>query len=225
MLDQDSSVVSEACNTVVMSSHRRAAHYNPAARTWTAETTLSAGEIRSIDEFHGQFPGGPTRLVRLDDVAEELGVGAVYLKDESSRFGLPSFKILGASWGTFRALVRRLGLPVDTGLAAVKAALGARPITLYAASEGNHGRAVARMGSLLSVPAEIHVPADMHESTLAAIQGEGARVVVGEGTYDDALGTALRAAEHEDGLLIQDYSFEGYRDVPQVSRLIPLHQI
>ncbi|POR38773.1 Acetylornithine deacetylase [Tolypocladium paradoxum] len=200
-----------------MSCHRRPVHLNPAASTWTAEATISAEETRSIDKFHSQFPGGPTRLVRLDGVAKELGVGAVYLKDESNRFGLPSFKILGASWGAFRALVRQLNLPIDTDLATLKAALAARPIALYAASEGNHGGALARMASLLSVPAEIHAPVTMHESTVAAIESEGARVVVGKGTYDDAVETARRAAEQKDGLLIQDYSFQGYQDVPQAT--------
>ncbi|UNI24357.1 Diaminopropionate ammonia-lyase [Purpureocillium takamizusanense] len=198
-----------------MSSLRRPLLFNEAAKTWTAPVALTAEEKHAIDTFHGQFPGGPTRLVSLDDIACELGVAAVYLKDESHRFGLPAFKILGASWGTYRALARRLNLAIDTPLPALKEALAGETVTLYAASEGNHGRAVARMGSLLSIAAEIHVPHDMHRTTKEALENEGAKVVVNSGTYDDALETAKKAAESEGGVLVQDFSFQGYEDIPK----------
>lgn len=200
-----------------MALFRRAVQLNPGAASWSADCSLSADDTRLIDRFHGQFPDGPTRLVSLDDVAKDIGVKAVYLKDESTRFGLPSFKILGASWGTFRAITQKLNLPLDADLAVVKGALAPRPIPLYAASEGNHGRAVARMGSLLSVPAEIHVPSDMPLETIKRLEEEGAKVVVNAGNYDDAMDTAREAAATTGGLLVQDYSFDDYREIPQVS--------
>lgn len=199
-----------------MSALRRPLRLNPGAGAWTAPAALSAAERDAMDALHSQLPGGPTRLVRLDAVAQELGVRAVYVKDEGCRFGQPAFKILGASWGAFRALVDGLGLCIDTPLTALREALAAQPIALYAASEGNHGRAVARMASLLSVPSEVHVPHDMHGATRAALEAEGARVVVCDGTYDDALDAARLAAARGGGLLIQDFSFDGYEDVPKV---------
>ncbi|PHH84655.1 hypothetical protein CDD83_1591 [Cordyceps sp. RAO-2017] len=203
-----------------MSALRRSIHHNPGARTWAAAASASTEEADAVRRFHGHFPGaggcGSTRLVSLDDVASHLGVRHVLVKDESCRFGLPSFKILGASWATFRALARRLSLPLDEAdLSTLSRALAARPVTLYAASEGNHGRAVARTAKLLDLPAEIHVPADMQPSTIDSLQTEGARVVVAA-SYDDALHAARRAADlSQHGLLIQDFAFDGYQDVPQ----------
>ena len=178
-------------------------------------------ESQALDRFHGSFPGGgPTRLVRLDGLASALGLKAVFVKDESTRFGLPSFKILGASWGTFRAVAKRLGIPLEKAdIASLKDGLTRQPVTLYAASEGNHGRAVAHMARLLGASSEIHVPATMHAATIANIESEGARVIVNKGTYDDAMDTAKEQAGRRKGghgLLVQDYSFADYTEIPQV---------
>ncbi|KYK59788.1 acetylornithine deacetylase [Drechmeria coniospora] len=195
-----------------MSSRRRPLHRNPAAQSWTAVAPEPAEEM-AVEKFHLQFPGGPTRLLPLEDLARELGVAAVYLKDETCRFGLPSFKMLGASWAAFRALVERLRLPTDTSLAVLSETLARKPVTLCAASKGNHGRAVARMGALLAVPVVIYVSSDTHRSTVASLESEGAKVVVGKGTYDDALESARRTAEENRWLLIQDFAFDEHRDM------------
>jgi len=61
-------------------------------------------------EFHKRLPGyRPTPLRCLPELASRFGVGEVILKYESDRFGLPAFKILGASWAAYRAAVQRLG--------------------------------------------------------------------------------------------------------------------
>jgi threonine dehydratase len=73
------------------------------------------------------------------------------------------------------------------------------------------------MGSLLGVPAEIHVPSDMPPETIRRLEEEGAKVVVNAGTYDDAMDTAREACRASGGLLVQDYSFDDYKDIPQVS--------
>ncbi|OAQ68575.1 acetylornithine deacetylase [Pochonia chlamydosporia 170] len=198
-----------------MASFRRAVQLNPDAASWSAGSSLSDEDTKLIDRFHRQFPDGPTRLLQLDDVAKDLGIKAVYLKDESTRFGLPSFKILGASWGTFRAITQKLHLPLDADLSLVKDALAPNPIPLFAASEGNHGRAVARMGSLLGVPAEIHVPSDMPPETRKRLEEEGAKVVVNISGYDEAMDTAREACAASNGLLVQDYSFDDYKEIPQ----------
>ncbi|KAI1415394.1 tryptophan synthase beta subunit-like PLP-dependent enzyme [Hypoxylon sp. FL1857] len=155
-----------------MSASRRPVYFNPSARSWTAPSPTSTDLLAS---FHQQLPGYQrTRLIKLDEIAKEIGVRNVFLKDESSRFGLPSFKILGASWGTFRALARELNLPLDSDIATIKRALASRQITLYAATDGNHGRAVARMGSIWSLPVEIHVPSCTDIATIELIRAEGA---------------------------------------------------
>ncbi len=147
-------------------------------------------------------------------LADALGVGKVFVKDESSRLGLPAFKVLGASWAVYRALEERVG---NEGFGdwetidELKVKLEPlRPLTLVAATDGNHGRAVARVARLLGLGARIFVPGDMAPARREAIAGEGAEVVVVYGTYDDAV---ERSAEAE-GLLVSDTSWPGYERVP-----------
>ncbi|KAH8893937.1 acetylornithine deacetylase [Thozetella sp. PMI_491] len=192
----------------------RPVYFNLAASSWTAPQALALDAVR---HFHETLPGyRQTPLVSLDTVAKELGVGAVYAKDESDRFGLPSFKILGASWAIFRKLTQELNLGPDTELESLRVALATRPIPLFAATEGNHGRAVARLGALLSVPVEIYVPAGTHSATMEPIRSEGASVVVSTGDYDVAMREASEAAIQKGGVLIQDCGFGSYQRVPQL---------
>src|ERR1700730_2902028 len=113
-----------------------------------SEPPDSGGTDRPID-FHRRLPGyHESPLVEATKLAEMLGVAKVFVKDETSRFSLPSFKILGASWATYAALRERLG-PIADGPLSYDSlqswAAPARPLTLIAASDGNHGRAVARV--------------------------------------------------------------------------------
>ncbi|KAF2140803.1 uncharacterized protein K452DRAFT_273629 [Aplosporella prunicola CBS 121167] len=195
-----------------MASSRRSLHFNPSARAWV---TPPGEPTDLVDAFHQSLPEyTPTRLVSLHEVARELGVGAVYLKEESNRLGLPSFKSLGASWGAFRAVTKNLKLPLDSSITQVKEAAKADPTTVHAATAGNHGRAVARVGSLLGLTVRIFVPQDMHPDTIRLITDEGARLTVVPGSYDDAVTTAFAQCEENGGIMIQDTAFEGYEDVP-----------
>jgi len=147
-------------------------------------------------EFHRSLPGyRATPLVESPGAARALGVARVLVKDESSRFGLPSFKVLGASWATHRAVGDR------------------RDVTLVCATDGNHGRAVAWMARRLGLAATVFVPAGMVPARRAAIAGEGARVEVVDGTYDDAVERAAALAG-PDTLVIQDTAWPGYETVP-----------
>ncbi len=141
-------------------------------------------------EFHQRLPGYAPAPVR--ELSSSLGVGSVTVKDESNRFGLPSFKMLGASWATYRVLADRLGhLPSwSTFDELVDALASLRPLTLTTATDGNHGRAVARMAALLGFDARIFVPADMVAARIEAIESEGASVEVVDGTYDEAVAAA-----------------------------------
>ena len=105
------------------------------------------------------------------------------MKDESQRLGLPSFKILGASWAVYRLLVGRLGHePEWRDLDELRRALAPLgPLTLVAATDGNHGRAVAHMARLLGYAARIFVPAGTAPARIDAIEGEGAPVTVVDG--------------------------------------------
>lgn len=151
----------------------------------------------------------------LPDLASEIGVRAVYAKDESNRFGLPSFKVLGASWGCYRALTSLLHLPLTVGLGELSAKAKERSLSLVAATEGNHGRAVAFMARLIDIDAQIFVPRGMDRSVRDSIANESAHVVIVEGDYDEAVRKAWEMAQSTEGAqLIQDTAFEGYEEIP-----------
>ncbi|MFF5720176.1 pyridoxal-phosphate dependent enzyme [Streptomyces buecherae] len=227
----------------------------PAARHWTAPPAPTAAHA-----FHAALPDyAPTRLVELPPLAAELGVGRVFVKDESSRLGLPAFKALGASWALHRVLAERGGAtagatgaaePADAGagaagadVAAGPAGVGdgvaagpagagagaAEPVTFVTATDGNHGRAVARIARLLGQRAHVFVSRGVHPEAVAAIEGEGARVTRVAGPYDLAVREAARAVEDAgDGpgagsgsgreasptVLVQDSGRPGYERIP-----------
>ncbi|HEV8572778.1 MAG TPA: diaminopropionate ammonia-lyase [Actinomycetota bacterium] len=181
---------------------------NPSAQRYTSPIPATREPL----DFHRRLPGyEETRLVEAPTVAEALGVGEVWVKDESGRLGLPSFKILGASWATFQAVAERLGeAPGEwrtLGELAERLA-GLRPMTLSAATDGNHGRAVARMARLLEFEARIFVPQGTARARIEAIESEGAPVTVVDGTYEDAVEAAAVLAGDR-CLLIQDTAVEG----------------
>jgi diaminopropionate ammonia-lyase len=156
--------------------------------------------------FHRALSGyAPTPLVALPSVAAELGVRAVYVKDESRRLGLPAFKALGASWAMRRTLDGLAGR-ADHGAGA--------PVTFVTATDGNHGRAVARTAALLGHRARVFVPDGVHPAAIAAIEAEGASVTRVPGSYDAAVAVAARAAERDGTVLLQDTAWPGYEAIP-----------
>lgn len=172
---------------------------------------------RAALEFHRRLPGyEPSRLVDAQRVAQRLGIGKAWVKLESERLGLPAFKVLGASWAAYRALEERFG-PFEpwTSLShlieQVKRKAGEFSFT--AATDGNHGRAVARLARMFGFGAEIFVPAGTAQARIDAIEGEGAKVTVVDGTYDDAVAEAASRAGDK-CLLIQDTDPEGNDPVP-----------
>lgn len=186
-----------------------------AADARAADVPARAADPRRL---HRALPGyAPTPLRAAPRLAARLGLARVWIKDESGRLGLPAFKILGASWAAACALAERLGLDLAAEpdpLAALRARRAAlADLRLAAATDGNHGRAVARVARWLGLPARIFVPAGTAQARIAAIAGEGAEVTEVAGGYDDAVAAA--AAERARGaLLIQDHAWPGYEDVP-----------
>ncbi len=142
----------------------------------------------------------PTPLVRLPALATRLGLGAVWVKDETSRFGLPAFKSLGVEFA------------VD-GLRARGVLDGVT--TLVCASAGNHGRAVARAARVAGLGARIFLDADVSPARVEAIASEGAEVVRVAGTYDDAVRLATADAAASASLVVSDTSWDGYEQIPR----------
>jgi diaminopropionate ammonia-lyase len=178
-----------------------------------------APESREPWRTHATLPGyATTPLVSCDALARRLGVGHVLVKDEASRLGLPSFKILGASWAVLRAVADAWGSPVGDGpvtLEGVRGSIGSSTGRgLVAATDGNHGRGVARMASLLGLECVILVPNGTAAARISAIEGEGADVRVVAGTYDDAIAASALLAD-ADHLVISDTSWPGYDETPR----------
>ncbi|KAL1963441.1 hypothetical protein VTN77DRAFT_8342 [Rasamsonia byssochlamydoides] len=195
-------------------SSRRPIYFNATA----ASETCPRVHVPGLESFHKSLPNyAPTPLISLPSLAAELGVRAVLIKDESNRFGLPSFKILGASWAVFQAVTSCLGLPSTVSLEELSKSTKTAHITLFAASEGNHGRAVAFMARILSLDAHVFVPKSVDENPRSQISAEGAHVHVVDGDYDLAVKEAAQASNAtEGGLLIQDTSFPGYEKIPSL---------
>ncbi|MER6547541.1 diaminopropionate ammonia-lyase [Streptomyces sp. NPDC001250] len=171
----------------------------PGARTWRCAP--APAEVR---DFHAALSGyAPTPLIELPVLAGELAVGRVFVKDESCRLGLPAFKALGVSWAVHRLLGERVG-----------SGRGRGPVTLVTATEGNHGRAVARTARLHGQHAHVFVPVGVHRRAVAAIVGEGAEVTAVAGTYDEAVRRAAEAAAARDAVLVQDSAWPGYERIP-----------
>uniref|UniRef100_A0AAU2VFI9 Diaminopropionate ammonia-lyase n=1 Tax=Streptomyces sp. NBC_00003 TaxID=2903608 RepID=A0AAU2VFI9_9ACTN len=171
----------------------------PGARVWRCEPAPS--EVR---DFHAALPDyAPTPLTELPLLADELGVGRVFVKDESHRLGLPAFKALGASWAVRRILAERAASGEEPG-----------PVALVTATDGNHGRAVARMARLLGQRAHVFVPRGVHPRAVSAIAAERAQVTEVAGPYDEAVRLAAEASAGADSVLVQDTAWPGYERIP-----------
>jgi diaminopropionate ammonia-lyase len=188
--------------------------HNPHARA-----TLDVPSVgQATLDFHRRLPGyTPTPLVEAPHLAASLGLGRLWIKDESCRMGLPAFKILGASWAVYQALQAHMGAPFAPwhtldDLATQLAPM--RPLLLAAATDGNHGRAVAHMARLLGLSAHIFVPAGTAQARIEALLGEGAEVTVVDGTYDEAVARSAELAGPR-CLVISDTSWPGYEAVPR----------
>ncbi|KAI4666834.1 uncharacterized protein J4E88_010402 [Alternaria novae-zelandiae] len=188
--------------------------HNPSASTYK-HTNPSTNP--SVSPFHRSLPDyAITPLIPLPDLAQQLGLGHILLKDESSRLGLPAFKILGASWAIQVALTKKCCLPITSTLHELGAAARKEGVELVTCTEGNWGRAVARMAKYLGVKAVIFVPDFMDEATQEKIRGEGATVVVVDGDYDFSIEKAKEEAEKAGGgMLVMDVSWEGYDEIPE----------
>ena len=135
-----------------------------------------------------------TPLVALKNYARKNGIGELYVKDESARFGLNSFKALGASFAVSR--------------------LPQKPELLVSCTDGNHGQGLAWYGSVINVPVRILMPKGSDERRVAKIRKYGAEVVVSDFNYDDTVRYAARWAKEHNGTLVQDTAFDDYREVP-----------
>jgi len=166
--------------------------------------------------FHVRLPGySPTPLLDLDDLARDLGIGRLWVKDESRRYQMHSFELLGAAWALYREVLGRLGRRVrwetiDELIAGI-APVGA--LRVVAVSDSEFGVAVARAAKLFGFDAVVYVPGEMSPARLAAIDAEGAAAVAIPGGYDAALAAAATETG-DDTVIISDSSWGGFEEIP-----------
>lgn len=182
------------------------------------ESAIDVAVPAAVARLHRELGlADPTALVELVDVAAAIGVGRLFVKDESTRGELPAFKILGASWASFRVLCDRFGLDATTAsvddVRGASAAAGEVPV-LVTATDGNHGRAVAHSARVLGVGARILVPAGTSARRIDAIRSEGAECEVVAGDYDDAVAAAAALTDRTH-IVVSDTSWDGYDTVPR----------
>jgi diaminopropionate ammonia-lyase len=181
---------------------------------------LDRDTVNLVREFHQSLPGyKPTPLANLANLARELGVGHIYVKDESARFGLNAFKVLGSSYAMGKFICHQLGL--DEKMITfdyfcsddVREKLG--QITFATATDGNHGRGVAWTAQQLGQRAVVYLPKGVARRRVEAIEETGATAVVTDVNYDDTVRLAKDAAEKNGWYMIQDTAWEGYEEIPR----------
>ena len=157
----------------------------------------------------------PTPLHRLDGLASTLGIETLWLKDESGRFGLGSFKALGGAYAVVHLLRERLGSNVSIeDVAAGRAATHAKDTTVCCATDGNHGLAVAWGARRAGAKCTVFLPGPVSEGRERAIAGQGADIVRIAGSYDEAVAACADEAHARGWLLVSDTSHAGGDEAP-----------
>lgn len=176
-------------------------------------------EMKEVYDFHKSLPGyKATPLVELDNLAKYYGVKKVWLKDESKRFGLNAFKVLGGSYAIGKYLSQKLGkdmseLPFNVLISdEIKKQLG--DVTFVTATDGNHGRGVAWVANKLRQKSVVYMPKGSAQMRFDAIAREGADVTITDLNYDDAVRLANKGAQEHGWIMVQDTAWDGYEEIP-----------
>ncbi|USF28333.1 Diaminopropionate ammonia-lyase [Firmicutes bacterium ASF500] len=191
----------------------------PRSEDWYLDI-MSAGNVEKARTFHRSFPQYTvTPLARLDGMAAWLGLNSLSVKDESYRFGLNAFKVLGGSFAMARYIAGELGRDVSElsydYLTSPDFRRDFGQATFFTATDGNHGRGVAWAANKLGQKAVIHMPKGSAKSRFDNIAREGAQVTIEEVNYDDCVRmAAAEAAQVEHGVVVQDTAWEGYEEIP-----------
>lgn len=175
---------------------------------------------KKVLAFHQSFPEySVTPLVSLNSFAEAAGVSNIYIKDESFRFGLNAFKVLGGSYAMGNYIAGRLGMDIRE-LSYEK--ITSRPvrdelgeITFVTATDGNHGRGVAWTASRLKQKSVVYMPKGSSAERLSNIRALGSDASITDLNYDDAVRLAVLNAEKYGWVMVQDTAWDGYEEIPR----------
>jgi diaminopropionate ammonia-lyase len=203
-----------------LSSVRIQFNKNPKAPLAGADVSLLSKDVaETVRKFHRTFPDyAPTPLARLDTLAHYLGLDALLVKDESFRFGLNAFKVLGGFYAVGKLLAERLGKDIgDVSFdslrsQAVSGALGG--ITFASATDGNHGRGLAWVAEQFKQKAVVFMPKGSDPVRRDNILSHGAECTITNLNYDGCVRKASQAAQENGWIIVQDTAWEGYTQIP-----------
>lgn len=180
---------------------------------------LNMDVVEKVHNFHSSFPiYQETPLVEMNNLAQELGISKIFIKDESYRFGLNAFKVLGGSYAIGNYLAQKLNkdiseLPYEKMVSdEIKEQLG--DITFVTATDGNHGRGVAWTANQLKQKSVVYMPDGSAQQRLDAIRNEGAVASITNMNYDEAVRYAYSMGQENGWIMVQDTAWEGYTDIP-----------
>lgn len=174
-----------------------------------------------IFKFHRSLEGyEATPVHTLKGLSKKLGISSVYVKDESFRFGVKAFKPLGASYTIYGFLKSKWENQFGTEFTVFdfkdpEKMQDLGTFTFCAATDGNHGRAVAWTARMLKQNAVIYMPANTALSRIKNIEGEGAKVVLVDGTFDECVSRVDADARTNNWIIISDTAYQGYMYYPQ----------
>lgn len=182
--------------------------------------SMSEEEMKKARSFHQSFPQySVTPLTKLSGLADYLGLRSLYVKDESYRFGLNAFKVLGGSYAIARYIAKQLGKDVSDVpygvLTSEKLRREFGQATFFTATDGNHGRGIAWAANKLGQKCVVRMPKGTTQTRLENIARENATVTIEDLNYDDCVRKAAKEAEEtEYGIMVQDTAWEGYEEIP-----------
>ena len=172
----------------------------------------------SVRAFHQSFPMyAETPLAKLGNTAAMLGLGEIYVKDESHRFGLNAFKVLGGSYAMGKVLSERLHAQEMSfgSLTSPEARAALGNLTFVTATDGNHGRGVAWSAKRFGFRSVVYMPKGTVAERLENIRREDADASITEFNYDECVRIASRQSKEKGWIMVQDTAWDGYEDIPR----------
>ncbi|MGE8020631.1 diaminopropionate ammonia-lyase [Peribacillus frigoritolerans] len=180
---------------------------------------INSEVVEKVRNFHKSFPEYEvTPLQSLDEFSKQLGFSNIWVKDESYRFGLNAFKVLGGSYAVGKYLAEKLNVDISElsfeklRSKEVKEKLG--DITFVTATDGNHGRGLAWAVNRLGQKSVVYMPKGSSEIRLNNIRKEGSEASITDLNYDDTVRLASQKAKENGWVLVQDTAWDGYEKIP-----------
>lgn len=169
--------------------------------------------------YHKSFPVyKETPLRELKQLAKHIGIKDIFVKDESYRFGLNAFKVLGGSFAIGTYIANQLGVDIAEldyeKIISKETRDKLGKVTFISATDGNHGRGVAWTAHQLKQDCVIHMPKGSAKERLENILAEGAKADITDLNYDDAVRLAGKEAQENGWVMVQDTSWPGYEEIP-----------